>query len=272
MTLNSTTKLSIAELAIYAVLLQPTLWLFYKHGKAAISAFFYLIAFEILRIVAGGIQIADRNDAQPSISGAIVSSIGLSPIMLSFAGFIDLVGNYFGGSSRIQHFSLVSRLGIHAGAITGIALVAVGASKLADSTATHSDINTARTLLETGAVILLITWLALAVLCLNLLRILRNELVLGLFMASACGFIGVRAVYSVIYAFDHSPSLSPFTGTFVVKLILIVLVQLLAAISILAAAFLTRNASQKIARQTRSRHNHIESGDGSFPLTATIPK
>src|ERR1700761_2699256 len=113
MVLNSTTKLSIAELAIYIVLLQPTLWLFYRHGRLAISAFFYLTAFEILRIVAAGIQIGNRNDARPSTSGAIVSSIGLSPLLLAYAGFLNLLWRYYGSSSRSQLVSLISEVGVH---------------------------------------------------------------------------------------------------------------------------------------------------------------
>ena len=271
MTLNSTTRLSIAELAIYIVLLQPTLWLFYKHGKAAILAFLYLTAFEILRIVAAGIQISNHSDAQPSEAGAIVSSIGLSPLLLAYAGFLGLLREYYGTSNAGQLGPLVAEVGVHLGAMSGIALVAVGVTKLASQNATHSDIDLGHTLLETGAVILLITWVVLAILCLKILRKIKNQLIASLLMASALIFIGVRAVYSVVYAFNHSPSLSPITGTFAVKLVVIFLVQLLAALSLTAVAFFTLGA----AKQQGSgfgRRRDVESRGGSLPLTSRTPK
>lgn len=271
MTLNSTTKLSIAELAIYVVLLQPTLWLFYKHGKGAVLAFFYFTAFQILRIVAGGIQISDRNDATPSEAGAIVSSIGLSPLLLAFAGFINLLRVYYTTSSGGGLVPLISEIGVHLGAITGVALVAVGVTKIASNNPTHSDINTGRALLETGAVILLITWLALAVLCVLLLRKIRSHQVASLFMLSATTFIGVRAIYSVVYAFDHERSLSPFTGTFAVKFVFVFLIQLLAALSLFGAAFATRNAARHQLAGVAARSD-VETPGSSVPLNSRSRK
>jgi hypothetical protein len=272
MTLNSTTKLSIAELAIYVVLLQPTLWLLYKHGRAAILAFFYLTAFQILRIVAAGIQISDRNAAHPTEAGAIVSSVGLSPLLLAFAGFMNLLWLYNGTSNRSPIQSLVTEVGVHIGAVTGIALVAVGASKLFSQNATPSDINTGYTMFKVGALILLSTWIALTLLCLQLFGKLKSQPILGLTMVAACGFIGVRAIYTVVYAFDHTSSLSPFTGSFVVKLIPIFLVQLLAALSLVMVAFQTRNGGKQRATRRRRRHQNVESRDSAVPLTTRAHK
>ncbi|KIW69546.1 hypothetical protein PV04_05418 [Phialophora macrospora] len=268
MTLNSTTKLSIAELSIYVVLLLPTLWLLYKHGRAALRAFFYLIAFEILRVVAGVIQINDRNAAYPTESGAIVSSVGLSPLLLAFSGIVNLLLSYYRASSRSPVQAFVPEAVIHIGAVTGIALVAFGASKLFAQNAKPSDINTGYTMFKIGAVILLATWIAVTLLCLQLLGTLKVQLVLSLLMLSSCGFIGARAIYTIVYAFDHTSSLSPFTGSFVVKLIPIFLAQLLAALSMLAVAFLTRNDGKQRATGHRRRHQNVESLDSSIPLTA----
>ncbi|KAJ9611336.1 hypothetical protein H2200_004520 [Cladophialophora chaetospira] len=272
MTLNSTTKLSCAELAIYIVLLQPTLWLAYKHGKAAILAFLYLTAFQILRIVAAAIQISNRNKAQPSEAGAIVSSVGLSPLILSYLGFVNLLWSYYGSSNRNKLQALISEVVVHAGAIAGIAVVAVGATKLFDKNATHSEINTGHAMFKAGAIILVLTWIILGATSLQLFFTLKRQPMLSLLMVSAWAFIGVRAVYSVVYAFDESPSLSPFTGTFVVKLVLIVLVQLFATLSMFAVALLTRNAGTKSASGHGIRHQDMESRHSDVPLTTTHRK
>ncbi|KIW88878.1 uncharacterized protein Z519_10362 [Cladophialophora bantiana CBS 173.52] len=242
MALDSTTKLSIAELAIYVVLLPLTAWLHYKHGRRALSTFFFLFAFDILRIVAAGIQISDHNNSHPSTSGAIVSSVGLSPLLLACAGLLTLLRGYYATSNRSQFATLIEEAGIHVGAITGIALLATGGAKLGDDNNTQSDINTAYTLLETGAVILLATWIAVSFLCSHIcLKLLQNRRTAGPLMLLACIFTGVRAIYSVVYAFDHAKSLSPFTGTFAVKFVFMFLVQLIAFLLLLAVAFVTRN-------------------------------
>ncbi len=272
MTLNSTTKLACAELAIYIILLQPTLWLFYKHGKAAIIAFLYLTAFQILRIVASAIQISNRNASHPSEAGAIVSSVGLSPLILAFTGFLNLLWSYYGTSNRGKLQALISEVVVHTGAIAGIALVAVGTTKLFGQNVTHSDINTGHTMVKAGALILLLTWFILVALCVQLFGALREQLSVALLMVSACAFIGVRAVYGVVYAFDHAPSLSPFTGSFVVKLVLVTLVLLSTALSMFAVAFLTRNDAKQPNSTRRTRHRDVESRDGNVPLAARTHK
>jgi hypothetical protein len=267
MTLTRTTDLAIAELAIYIVLLQPTLYLLWKHGRPAILTFFYLSAFMILRIVAAAITISDRNDARPSTTGEIISSIGLSPLLLSYASFISTMWTYYGTSARNQLVNTISEAGVHVGAVTGIALVAVGGSKLAGSNITPSDISTAHTLLEVGAVILLVTWIAVVLLFVHFSARVPGHMVVKILMAVAVAFIGTRAIYAAVYAFDHDPRLSPFTGTFAVKLVLIVLVQLFAALCIVAAAWVTRNDSKRVG-DTLRRHTRrdVESRHGAFHL------
>ena len=272
MTLNSTTKLAIAELAIYIILLQPTLWLFYRHGKTAIIAFLYLIAFQILRIVASAIQISNRNAAHPSEAGAIVSSVGLSPLILAFTGFVNLLWSYCGNSNRGKLQAFISEVVVHAGAIAGIALVAVGTTKLFGQDVTQSDINTGHTMVKAGALILLFTWFILVALCVQLYRALRERVIVASLMVSACAFIGVRAVYGVVYAFDHSASLSPFTGSFVVKLVLVTLVLLFTALSMFAVAFLTRNDARQSVSTRRTRNRDLESREGNVPMATRTQK
>ncbi|OAP58802.1 hypothetical protein AYL99_06099 [Fonsecaea erecta] len=272
MTLDSVTKLSIAELAIYVALLPLTGWLLYRHGRRAIVAFFFVVAFEVLRIVAAGIQIGDHNSPHPSISGTIVSSVGLSPLLLATAGFLALLKGYYATSNRNDAATLIEEAGIHVGAISGIALLATGGAKLGGDHNTQSDINTAYTLLKTGAIILLLTWIAVFLLCAHLCLKLHKQRAAGFLMVLASVFIGVRAIYSVVYAFDHARSLSPFTGSFAVKFVLIFLVQLISILFLLAVAFVTRNllADHGVGRWDQERRDATRSqySQGiSIPLT-----
>jgi len=54
--------------------------------------------------------------------------------------------------------------------------------------------------------------------------------------------VGIRSIYSVVYTFDHSSTaLNPVTGSFAVKLILVVLVQLLAAAALIVGGYRARD-------------------------------
>ena len=53
-------------------------------------------------------------------------------------------------------------------------------------------------------------------------------------------FTLVRAVYTVLYSFDRSPKVSPVTGTFAVKVVLIFLVQLIATLCLTVGGVVTR--------------------------------
>ncbi|KIX01049.1 uncharacterized protein Z518_10115 [Rhinocladiella mackenziei CBS 650.93] len=236
MALDQSTSLSVAELAIYLILIPATAWFAYKHGRRVLLGYIYLIIFETLRVVAGGIQIHAHNTGKPSTTGAIIDSQHLSTSVLSQAS----------------------------------PLAATGGSKLADQNATQSDVDTAHTLQEVGSVILLVTWTALVVLCVQLNLKLSSRRNLRILMAIACVFVGIRAIYSVVYAFDRSPSLNPITGDFTVKVILVILVQLMAALVLLIVGFLTRNIVHEhgLKKWGPERHErNVESRGTSIPLT-----
>lgn len=58
----------------------------------------------------------------------------------------------------------------------------------------------------------------------------------------------------MVYSFDRLPSVSPITGKFVIKLILVSLMQLLAAILLTAGGVLTRNIGQDAGVGVRTEH------------------
>jgi prolipoprotein diacylglyceryltransferase len=88
--LDSVTELAIAELVIYLAILPIVFFLLVRHGKRGVFGWIYLIAFCILRIVASGLQINDHvqesHGKPPSVTAAIVNSVGISPLLLAIAG------------------------------------------------------------------------------------------------------------------------------------------------------------------------------------------
>ena len=72
-----------AQLAIYAVLCLPILYILWHHGKIGILGWGYLFAFSILRVVGGAIAIGSNRS-----SAEIISSVGISPLLLTVNGIL----------------------------------------------------------------------------------------------------------------------------------------------------------------------------------------
>jgi hypothetical protein len=280
MALDNTTSLSAAELAIYLILIPLTAWLFFKHGRRASLAYIYLIIFETLRLVAAGLQIHAHSQHTTSKTGAIIDSVGLSPLLLAFSGFLYELGSYYyspPSRSSNNRFIVLEEVLVHVGAYTGIALAAVGGSNLTKSNPTQSNIDQAHTLQETGVVLLLLTWIVLVYMCFRLCRALGQRqqpgvVVAILLLATACIFVGVRSVYSVVYAFDHSPSVNPITGGFAIKLVLVFLVQLIAVVALLAVGFLTRNIAAESGTRRTGTYATPEDVEGGTAVPLRSPK
>lgn len=84
MTSSENKALAIAQLAVYATLALPTQYILIKHGKRGILGWFYVCTFEILRLVGSGMELS-----KPGSAGAfIISSIGLSPLLLAALGIL----------------------------------------------------------------------------------------------------------------------------------------------------------------------------------------
>jgi hypothetical protein len=92
--LDSKTQLSIAELAIYIILVPVVVYILIRHGKAGYLGWGFLIVFCGLRLASDGIQIGSNNNAsngQPvGSSGAIINAIGLSGLLYSLCGIIHV--------------------------------------------------------------------------------------------------------------------------------------------------------------------------------------
>lgn len=273
MPLDKTTNLSIAELAIYATVLPLTAWLFFKHGPRASLAYIYLLIFQTLRIVAVALQINAHNKHKTSTTGGILDAVGLTPLLLAFWYYSCLMyqlarrRHAHAPSPQDHRRTLVEEILIHMGAYTGIALAAVGGSDLTKSNATQSSINSAHHLQETGSVLLLLTWVGITCLCVQRHYNLRDFGSVTVLLLVADFLVGVRAVYSVVYAFDHSTSVNPITGKFAIKLILVFVVQFLAVLALLSAGFLMRNMLKATLAQRRTSAEDVE-GQALQPISA----
>lgn len=84
-------SLSIAELAIYPVILLANIFVLVRHGLNRQSGWIFLAIFCLIRIIGAGFGVAagkkpdDVNDIEWS---AILGSIGISPLLLATMGLL----------------------------------------------------------------------------------------------------------------------------------------------------------------------------------------
>lgn len=80
--------LYIAELVIYIFLFQPALYCLWKHGKRGILGWLYLQFFCAIRVVASAVTIHEEDTHTSGSTSLILSSVGLSPLLLAAAGVL----------------------------------------------------------------------------------------------------------------------------------------------------------------------------------------
>jgi hypothetical protein len=86
MALTPTASLSIVSLIVYLILLPLNLLIAFRHGKHGLLAWPVLTIFCVLQLVADGILISTAG--HPTFAGAIVTSIGLSPLLVTVLGVL----------------------------------------------------------------------------------------------------------------------------------------------------------------------------------------
>ncbi len=84
--MTSSQSFAAAVIAIYAVVTIPTLFVTFKHGTRglALVGWVYLFLFCTLKMVGSGLQLGSSQNSGASI----VSSVGLSPLLLGAAGVL----------------------------------------------------------------------------------------------------------------------------------------------------------------------------------------
>ncbi|KAL2179259.1 uncharacterized protein P884DRAFT_240045 [Thermothelomyces heterothallicus CBS 202.75] len=234
----TTNALLTAELAIYAVLSLPVLYLLIRHSPAGLLGWFYLFAFCTLRIVGGAVS------ASPA---SIISSIGLSPLLLAGSGILHEARIYHSRVNRAQEWSLVAVF--HLLVATGVALVGSGASDLQSDHPTSRDLK----LVKVGIGLLTASW---AVLCLwtgiSCMPSQKDKSAprhrQGITLLRAVAFslvpIGIRVLYALVALTTRRRSLNPVTGSLAARVVLGLLPELITTLVLIIAGMRTRNASR----------------------------
>ncbi|KAM5355074.1 hypothetical protein ACJ41O_001720 [Fusarium nematophilum] len=189
----------------------------------------------------------------PGSGAAIVTSVGLSPLLLAVAGVLH-EARYYHASPEKRRLDAKKETRIiilfHMQVVLGIALVAIGMSKLMSGT-TQDRINQAWTLAKVGAAVLLLAWLAVAVVAIRgaiagHLRV-KNQTPhnhsprLLLAVLITLPFVGIRVMATFIYVITENQSLSAMTGTLGARVGLYIFEEITATLIMVGVGIVTRN-------------------------------
>jgi len=86
--INPLEQLAVAGAAIYAILVIPSIYVLFKHGWQGLNGWIFLVGFCMLRIIGCTLQISDDKKGSVSTTPAIISGVGLSPLVLAFIGIL----------------------------------------------------------------------------------------------------------------------------------------------------------------------------------------
>ncbi|KAE8374999.1 hypothetical protein BDV26DRAFT_283817 [Aspergillus bertholletiae] len=253
-----TSDLFIAQLALYAPLTLPTLYLLYSHGRHGLFAWLYLLAFCVLRVTGAAMGLNDPHNAGTQI----ISSIGLSPLLLSIDGMSKSKNN-------ISHILIAFMALIHVLVTTGVAMIAVGAGGLLGDTPKGSDLSD----IKVGMVLLEAAWVVLVLWGLWALWNGRGEgwksggkrgapaglagregvlLLTGTLIALP--LVEISVICMLVAEFTQRADLNLTTESLAVRAVLGFIPELLAAIVLVFVGIMTRGQGQ--GRRHRHAHRH----------------
>ncbi|KAL6232202.1 hypothetical protein BDW75DRAFT_247340 [Aspergillus navahoensis] len=237
-----TNFLSVATCAIYAVLAIPVLYLLVRHGRYGLLGWLFLFFFCALRIIGGALAVNDT-----SFAANVISSIGLSPLLLATASILHEARHY-----RIQSLDKkmewVSVLAYHMLVVAGVALSAAGSAKLQEH---KQPLDKAEKIAKAGISILavawgfLVGWTGFSFIAPRRRNssLTRAGTVLLMAVAFSLVFIGIRVFYSLAALCTQRASLNPVTGSLTIRVVLGFLPEVISTLAYIFSGIRTQGAA-----------------------------
>ncbi|KAL7896631.1 hypothetical protein HDV63DRAFT_68799 [Trichoderma sp. SZMC 28014] len=256
------TALSTAELIIYAALSLPTIYVLFNHGRSGLLGWLYLLAFCSLRVIGSAMDLSGNTSA------GIISSVGLSPLLLAASGILHEARNYYCDpmSKKLKYTVIIL---FHVLVTTGVAIVASGASSLqssSDKPVDSSKVSKDASSVNTGMGLLTLAWAIIAIVSVWILaRPAKSPMPRSIFVAGtrllwavivSDIFSGIRVIYSLIALVTKDKNLNPQTGTLAIRVILGLIPELISALTFVTAGLATRHVnreSQSLAKRSPGR-------------------
>ncbi|KAL1962558.1 hypothetical protein VTN77DRAFT_9433 [Rasamsonia byssochlamydoides] len=257
---STPSSISTAQVALYTIIILPSLYCLFRHGKRGILGWGYLIIFCTVRIVAGGMDLSNSSSNSSSSSSStgalIVDNIGLSPLILAAVWVLHEARNARSSITNPKH-EWARILIFHISVSTALALVAVGVSNLANAhSSSDSSSDSGSSTLKAGFGVLFLCWLVLSVWTLLSFRSSsssalksrdrynkKNNFADGTTLLYSVlvsiPLILLRGIYGAITLFSSKPT--SFSSDLAANVCMSVVPQLLAAVVFAGAGIVTRN-------------------------------
>ncbi|KAI5364258.1 hypothetical protein Slin14017_G062220 [Septoria linicola] len=228
-------------LAFYVLTFFPIAYIFFKHRKRGLTAWIYLTLFVLLQLGGWGIIAAVGRTQGPTYIAPALASVALSPLFVGTAGVLhewftttrvaNIDTNAPTAQSLLHAFHLI--------AVFSFGLI-LGGNVLEgmDGAPPYT-----RTLLQAGAFLLSVLFLALCVAAVGLWWHHSKDSCLPLIWSVllALPFLGLRYVYELVTAFDDNADINQNYGKLVYRVVLQVIPQAIVLLLLIAGGVLARN-------------------------------
>ncbi|OQE40013.1 hypothetical protein PENCOP_c006G05633 [Penicillium coprophilum] len=237
-----TNSLSTATCAIYTVLAIPVLYLLVRHGRCGLLGWLFLFFFCTIRVIGGALAIK-----KTTVAANIISSVGLSPLLLATASILHEARHYLIQSTD-KKTEWVSVLAYHMLVVAGVALTAAGSANLQEH---EQPLEKDEKITEAGISILAVAWgLLVGWTGLSFVAprgrnssLTRAGNVLLMAVTFSLVFIGIRVFYSLTALCTQRVSLNPVTGSLAIRVVLDFLPEVISTLSFILAGIITRSAA-----------------------------
>jgi len=229
--------LSIANLVFYVPCLCIAAWVTFRHGFSRQAGWIFLILLAFIRVLGSICQIVSVNSPSESIDEAwiILSSVGLSPLLLAMLGLLVRVHQNMSPASPIH--PMIFRI-LAVAPIIAVILAIVGGSQEAENS-DPSKVSTGTSLVQAGVIIFMVTFLIFAAITLATFLRLRSisvgEQRVLYAVALSIPFIFVRLIYSIIVDFAGNSQFNLITGDVVIQACMASLMEFIVVILYLGA-------------------------------------
>lgn len=203
-------SVALPSLIIYIILINPAIYSLFHHGRKGILGWYLLAVFCALRIAGAALQMHIDATGSKSMGAAIVSSIGLSPLLLATESIL-----HEARTARDPAFNhrleLIKILNFHGIVVAGLVLVMIGVMN-----EMKMDVPVPNTMMKVGVILLASAWFFLVIWALHSLKQPQQDrmavpafddatlLIWGII--TALPFIGCRALYALLSTFVQSAS------------------------------------------------------------------
>ncbi|KAI9747203.1 MAG: Phosphotransferase enzyme, partial [Chaenotheca gracillima] len=247
MMLDGRNDVSIAQIVIYVPILFVSIALIFRDGFTRSGGWIGVNIFALIRIIGSSMELATI--AKPDVVGlnvgsAILSAVGLSPLLLAALGLLRRLAASSRGPGKAHWTDTIHVHAIQLLVIVGLALALVGGFH-SGSDYEHTGTYSPQTISKVATVLFIVSLLAIGVVTHLTSRKLfamgsNSDKPLMLAVIASLPFLLVRLVYSILTNFVNKPQYNTLDGSVTVWVCVSVIEEMITCLIYETAGFMAR--------------------------------